>query len=127
MAIQESGENYLETILMLKQTSDHVQSIDIARFMGYSKPSVSRAVKKLRQQGYIIVGDHGYIDLTVKGYQLAKKIYERHTFFKDFLLYLGVDETIAKEDACRIEHVLSEQSFQVIKDFVIRKKQKNCD
>jgi Mn-dependent DtxR family transcriptional regulator len=127
VAIQESGENYLETILMLKQTAEHVQSIDIARFMGYSKPSVSRAVKKLRQQGYIIMGDHGYIELTVKGYQVAKKIYERHTFFKDFLLYLGVNETIAKEDACRIEHVLSDQSFQAIKDFVIRKKQENCN
>lgn len=127
MSINESGENYLETILMLKEKNEIVRSIDIAKKMSFSKPSVSRAVNKLKHGGFIMINANGNIDLTVKGYNRAKSIYERHQFFCDFLLYLGIDEEIAKHDACRIEHVLSEESFEAIKAFVIKKRNQKCE
>lgn len=125
LKIHESGENYLERILMLKENNQTVRSIDLAKEMNFSKPSVSRAVKQLKESGYITIEDSGYIEFTNAGYQYAKRIYERHQFFTDFLLYLGVEPEIASEDACRIEHVLSVESYLAIKKFVQEKK--NCE
>ena len=115
MKIQESAENYLETILMLSQTKPHVRSIDIANELEFSKPSVSVAMKNLRQNGYIKVDDSGYITLTESGRAIAETMYERHTMLSSWLVYLGVDEKTAVEDACRMEHVLSASSFEAIK------------
>ena len=115
MKIQESAENYLETILMLGQTKPHVRSIDIANELEFSKPSVSVAMKNLRQNGYIKVDDSGYITLTESGRAIAETMYERHTMLSSWLVYLGVDEKTAVEDVCRMEHVLSASSFEAIK------------
>lgn len=115
MRIQESAEMYLETILILSGKSEHVRSIDISDHMGYSKPSVSRAVGLLKSGGYILVDGDGYITLTDAGREIAEKIYERHTLLTSFLVRLGVDETTAAEDACRIEHAISDRSFEAIK------------
>ena len=115
MALQESGEMYLETILVLSRKSSYVRAIDVGEYMGYSKPSVSRAMGLLKTGGYITVDDLGGIHLTDSGHEVADRIYERHTFLTKFLAGLGVDETVAAEDACRIEHVISEESFQAIK------------
>lgn len=115
MKIQESGENYLETILMLEQKNGTVRSIDIANELEFSKPSVSVAMKNLRQNGYIKVDDSGYITLTESGRAIAETMYERHTMLSSWLVYLGVDEKTAVEDACRMEHVLSASSFEAIK------------
>jgi DtxR family Mn-dependent transcriptional regulator len=116
--IQESAENYLETILILSQRQPQVRSIDIATELGFSKPSVSVAMKNLRENGYVTVNDHGHISLTSKGLQIAETIYERHTLLSSWLEYLGVDSAIAAQDACRIEHVISPESFQAIKTHV---------
>jgi len=116
--IQESAENYLETILILSQRQPQVRSIDIATELGFSKPSVSVAMKNLRENGYVTVNDHGHISLTSKGLQIAETIYERHTLLSSWLEYLGVDSEIAVQDACRIEHVISPESFQAIKTHV---------
>ena len=118
MKIQESAENYLETILILSQRQPQVRSIDIATELGFSKPSVSVAMKNLRDNGYVTVNDHGHISLTSKGLQIAETIYERHTLLSSWLEYLGVDSAIAAQDACRIEHVISPESFQAIKTHV---------
>ena len=118
MKIQESAENYLETILILSQRQPQVRSIDIATELGFSKPSVSVAMKNLRENGYVTVNDHGHISLTSKGLQIAETIYERHTLLSSWLEYLGVDSEIAVQDACRIEHVISPESFQAIKTHV---------
>ena len=118
MKIQESAENYLETILILSQRQPQVRSIDIATELGFSKPSVSVAMKNLRENGYVTVNDHGHISLTSKGHQIAETIYERHTLLSSWLEYLGVDSAIAAQDACRIEHVISPESFQAIKTHV---------
>lgn len=126
MGIHESGENYLEALLKLKENQDTVRSIDIAKELGFSKPSVSRAIKKLKQNSYIIVNDNGSLEFTIKGYDVAKTIYERHQFFSEFLSYLGVDQVVAENDACRIEHVLSEESFEAVKNFVILKRNQKC-
>ena len=115
MSLQESGEMYLETILILSQKSGFVRSVDIGEKMGYSKPSVSRAVGILRQGGYIQVGKDGGIILTDSGRAVAEKIYERHRLLTRFLVTLGVEETTAAEDACKIEHVISDASFEAIK------------
>lgn len=115
MTLQESGEMYLETILILSQKSGFVRSVDIGEKMGYSKPSVSRAVGILRQGGYIQVGKDGGITLTDSGRAVAEKIYERHRLLTRFLVTLGVEETTAAEDACKIEHVISDASFEAIK------------
>ena len=118
MNIQESGEMYLETILILTRTKGQVRSIDVAEYMSYSKPSVSRAMGLLKTGGYITVDKAGSITLTDSGYATASKILERHTFLSAILTRLGVDEQVAAEDACRIEHVISDQSFEASKRYV---------
>ena len=115
MSLQESGEMYLETILVLSQRSGFVRAIDIGEEMGYSKPSVSRAVGILRQGGYIHVAEDGGITLTEEGRAVAEKIYERHRLLSSFLISLGVDEKTAAEDACKMEHVISDTSMDAIK------------
>ena len=115
MSIQESGEMYLETIFVLSQKGGHVRSIDISEHMGYSKPSGSRAMGILRSGGYILVDKDGYITLTESGAQVAQKIYERHTILSKMLQRLGVDEKTAAEDACKMEHAISDASFEAIK------------
>lgn len=115
MALLESGENYLEAILVLEQQVTFVRSIDIAKFLAFSKPSVSRAVMVLKRDGYIDVDVNGIITLSDQGRNIAETIYERHQFMCEVLMMLGVDEKTASEDACRIEHVLSQKSFDCIK------------
>ena len=115
MALQESGEMYLETILILSQTGDRVRSIDVSDQMGYSKPSVSRAVSLLRRDGYLTVEEDGGLVLTEAGLVRARKIYERHTMLKDCLVRLGVSPETAAADACRIEHVISDETFEALK------------
>ena len=115
MKIQESAENYLETILILKNKNGAVRSIDIANELGFSKPSVSVAMKNLKENGYIEVDSSGYITLLDSGRQIAEKIYERHTTLSKWLVSLGVDAKTAAEDACRIEHIISSESFEAIK------------
>ena len=115
MGIHESGEMYLETIHVLLKKNGAVRSIDISEHMGYSKPSVSRAVGLLKQGGYILVDKNGYIQLTESGIRVAEKIYERHTVLSRMLIALGVDEKVAAEDACRLEHAISDESFEAIK------------
>ena len=118
MKIQESAENYLETVLMLRQRKGFVRSIDIANEMGFSKPSVSIAMKNLKENGYITIDDGGMISLTDKGREIAEKTYEGHTLFTEWLIRLGVSPDVAAEDACRMEHAVSEESFAAIKNFV---------
>jgi len=118
MQIQESGEMYLETIHILSKKMGSVRSIDIGEYMGYSKPSVSRAMGILKSAGYIEVDKHGYITLTDTGLEIANKMYERHTLLTCLLTSLGVDEETAADDACKIEHHISEASFEAIKNFV---------
>jgi len=118
MKIQESAENYLEAIFILKQRKGYVRSIDIATELGYSKPSVSRAMKLLRENDYITVADDGAIHLTESGQTIAEQMYERHTFLTAFLMEIGLDKTTAKADACRIEHVISEETFERLKAFI---------
>lgn len=117
MQIRESAENYLETILILSQRKGkgEVRSIDIVNELEFSKPSVSVAMKNLRENGYITVDKDGYIHLTDKGLEIAEKMYERHTLLSQWLIKLGVDEKVAVEDACRMEHVISAESFAAIK------------
>ncbi|MCL2842564.1 MAG: metal-dependent transcriptional regulator [Oscillospiraceae bacterium] len=117
MKIQESAENYLETIYILAERNGYVRSIDVATELGFSKPSVSRAMKLLRENNYITVKNDGTIFLTPAGQEIAARIYERHAFLTQFLIKLGVAEDVAKEDACRIEHVISEETFSKLKDF----------
>ena len=114
MSLQESGEMYLETILVLSQRTGFVRAIDIGEEMGYSKPSVSRAVGILRQGGYIHVAEDGGITLTESGQAVAEKIYERHRLLTSFLVKLGVDEKTAAEDACKMEHDISEQTYTAL-------------
>ncbi len=118
MKIQESGEMYLETILILSKESAHVRSIDICEHMGFSKPSVSRAVGLLRNGGYIAVDGDGYITLTELGLEVAEKIYERHNVLTRLLVALGVDKDVASNDACKIEHVLSDETMDAIKTYI---------
>lgn len=115
MKIQESAEMYLETILVLSQKTSSVRSIDIACELDYKKPSVSVAMKNLRENGYINMDRDGYITLTEKGKEIAETMYERHTIISDWLVHLGVDKAIAIDDACRMEHVISTDSFNAIK------------
>ena len=115
MSIYESGQMYLETIYILSQKKAHVRAIDIAEQMGYSKPSVSRAMSILKKNGYITVDADGYISLTPSGLDIAQSMYTRHTVLTQLLIELGVDEKTAAEDACRIEHVISQESFEAIK------------
>ena len=115
MKIQQSAENYLETILMITNRSGSCRSIDIANELGYSKPSVSIAMKNLRENGYIEVMGDGKIVLLEPGKKIAEKLFERHTILTEALVALGVDKDIAAEDACKIEHVISEESFEALK------------
>ena len=116
MRIHESAENYLETILILKKRLGQVRSIDIVGELSFSKPSVSVAMKNLRLNGYIAVNKDGYIELLEKGREIAEKIYERHTLLTNWLTALGVNPQTAAEDACRIEHVISAETFAALKE-----------
>jgi Mn-dependent DtxR family transcriptional regulator len=115
MHIQESGEMYLETIFVLSNTMPHVRSVDVAEHLGYSKPSVSRAMGILKNGDFVTIDTTGAIHLTEEGLKIANKIYERHTLLTEFLKAIGVDENTAAEDACKIEHVISDISFEAIK------------
>lgn len=120
MQLQESGQMYLETILILSKKSNSVRSIDISEYMSFSKPSVSRAVNLLKDGGYILISKEGYITLTALGREIAEKIYERHTILTKCLVALGVSEETAAEDACKIEHDISDETFSAIKRHVIK-------
>ena len=117
MHIQESGEMYLETIYVLSKKGP-VRAIDVGEYMGYSKPSVSRAMGLLKKGGYVTADKNGFLSLTEDGVFVAQKIFERHTLITNFLMRLGVDQATAAEDACRIEHHISDLSFEAIKNFV---------
>ena len=118
MGIRESGEMYLETIHVLLKKNGSVRSVDISEHMGYSKPSISRAVGLLKQGAYIEVDKDGYITLTAQGQAVAEKIYERHTLLSQMLIRLGVSPETAAEDACRLEHAISDESFNAIKNYI---------
>ena len=120
MKMNESAENYLETILVLSEQLPVVRSIDIANEMNFKKSSISVAMKNLRTNGYIKVNDTGFITLTETGKEIAERIYERHEFFRKWLIALGVDEQIASEDACRMEHYMSPDSFKAIKEYITK-------
>ena len=124
MAIQESGEMYLETIYVLQKQRGRVRSIDVSEHMGYSKPSVSRAVSLLKKNGYITVEEDGALTLTEAGAAIGKKIYERHTILAGLLQLLGVSPETAVEDACRLEHAISDESFDAIKRHVTKMNEK---
>lgn len=119
MALQESGEMYLETILILSQKSGFVRSLDVAEYMGFSKPSVSRAVGLLKSGGYLTMDKDGFLLLTESGREVAEKIYARHTMLTDALVRLGVDPKTAVEDACKMEHDISDASFAAIKRHIL--------
>ena len=118
MAIHESGEDYLEAILMIKERNGNVRSIDVAHELSFSKPSVSVAMKNLKVNNYITVDENGYIHLTETGQEIADKIYERHKFLTNWLTSIGVDPEVAAEDACKMEHAISSESFTAIKKFI---------
>ena len=120
MSLQESGEMYLETIYVLSKTISGVHSVDISEHMGYSKPSVSRAVNLLKSGGYITIDEDNHITLTETGLEIAEKIYNRHIVLSKMLMALGVPEEIAAEDACRMEHTISDESFEAIRRHVER-------
>ena len=127
MKVKESAEDYLETILILGSSREHVRSIDIVKHMNLSKPSVSVAMKKLRQNGYISMDSEGFITLEDEGRKIAEKIYERHVFISQWLQDLGVSEETARNDACRIEHVLSDETFSAIKSKYGGSRCKDCE
>ena len=122
MNLQESGEMYLETILILSKQQPYVRSLDVAEYMGFSKPSVSRAVGLLRNGGYLDTDDEGHLILTDLGKEIAEKIYERHQVLTDVLVSLGVSKKTATDDACKIEHDISDESFKAIKKWVKKNK-----
>lgn len=124
MNLQESGEMYLESVYVLTQKIGNVRSLDVAEYMGFSKPSVSRAVGLLKEGGYLVSDGNGYLVLTALGEERARKIYERHTILSEVLVAIGVDPKIAAEDACRIEHIISDETFDAIKRHVEMKKRK---
>lgn len=115
MQLQESGEMYLESIYILNKNTAHVRSLDVAEYMGFSKPSVSRAVGLLKKGGYIEVDGDGFLTLTGIGLEIAESIYERHTILTEYLIKLGVDRETASKDACKMEHVISRTTFDAIK------------
>ena len=118
MRLQESAEMYLETIYVLSQKSSSVRSVDVAESMGYSKPSVCRAVGLLKSGGYLTMAEDGLLTLTQEGIDAAKKIFERHTVLSKFLMRIGVSEETASTDACRIEHVISDETLSAIKKYM---------
>jgi len=118
MNIYESAEDYLERILILQEEKGQVRSIDIAKDMGFSKPSISVAMKKLKEAGLIDIDEHGFITLTKEGHVIADRIYERHRVLKKVLIDLGVDPKQAEKDACKVEHVISEETFEAIKEYI---------
>ena len=120
MRLQESGEMYLESIYVLSKKITNVRSVDISEYMGYSKPSVSRAVNLLKSGGYITIDEDNHITLTETGLEIAEKIYNRHIVLSKMLVALGVPEDIAAEDACRMEHTISDESFEAIRRHVER-------
>lgn len=122
MALHQSGEDYLETILLLRQKNGLVRSVDIANHLGYSKPSISRAMSLLRTSGHIIMEDSGHITLTSQGELVAQQIYQRHRLLCDFLESVGVTAEVAAEDACHMEHYISDETYQCLKAFV-----EDCD
>ena len=124
MELKESGEMYLETIYILSQELENVRSLDVARYMKFSKPSVSRAMGLLRNSRYIAVDEKGYISLTNSGLEIAEKIYERHVVLTQLFTDIGVSPETASEDACRIEHVISDESFEAIKAHLPKKSKK---
>jgi len=126
MNIYESAENYLETILMLRNKLGPVRSIDIVNELSFSKPSVSVAMKKLRESGHVLVDEEGHITLTESGLAVAETMYERHLLLSECLIALGVDEEVAKDDACRIEHVISQQTFEKMREHVNRHKEEDA-
>lgn len=115
MHLQESGEMYLESLLVLSRRLDSVRSIDVSEYMGFSKPSVSRAIGLLKSGGYVVMDGNGFLTLTESGREIAEKIYERHELLTMFLQRIGVSEKTAAEDACKMEHVISDESFEAIK------------
>lgn len=117
MRLQESGEMYLETILILSEKLEHVRSLDVAEHMGFSKPSISRAVGLLKNAGYLLMDTTGYLTLTESGRAIAEKIYERHKTLTQFFEQIGVDQKTALEDACKVEHYISDLTFERIKAF----------
>ena len=117
MALHESAEMYLETIYVLSKTKNAVRSVDVAEALGYSKPSVSRAVNILKNGGYITVDKDGFLSLTEEGTAVSEKIYARHTLLENFFMRLGVDPKTAEEDACKIEHAISDETFDAIRKF----------
>jgi Mn-dependent DtxR family transcriptional regulator len=118
MQLQESGEMYLETIYVLSKNSSAVRSIDVAEHMGYSKPSVSRAMGILKQGGYVVADENGFLSLTEAGLAAANKVFQRHTVLTRLLTAMGVSEATATEDACKIEHVISDETFEAIKKYI---------
>ena len=120
MQIYESGQMYLETIYVLSKEKNSVRAIDVSEHMGYSKPSVSRAMGILKSQELITIDENGHISLTEKGIEIAKSMYERHTILSRFLATIGVSSETAAEDACKIEHCISEESFEAIKSFIAK-------
>lgn len=118
MSLQESGEMYLETILILSKKGSAIRSIDICEYMGFSKPSVSRAVGLLKNGEFIEVDNSGFITLTSKGKEIAQKIYDKHNLLTQFLVKLGVEEKIASDDACKMEHCISDKTFDALKNFI---------
>ncbi len=121
MQLLESGEMYLETIYVLSQNQENVRSIDVANYTGYSKPSVSRAVNLLKDNGYININDDGFITLEPSGREVAERIYERHTLLTNLLCAIGVSEKTASADACKMEHVISNETFEKIKEHLMNK------
>jgi DtxR family Mn-dependent transcriptional regulator len=117
MHLQESGEMYLETILILSRKTPSVRAIDVGEYMGYTKPSVSRALGLLKTGGYVVTDSDGYLTLTEAGKEIAEKIYGRHALLTEFLVHLGVDQAIAAKDACKIEHDISDETFEAIKKY----------
>ncbi|MBO4666624.1 MAG: metal-dependent transcriptional regulator [Bacilli bacterium] len=122
MNIYESAEDYLERILILQERNKEVRSIDIAHDMGFSKPSISVAMKKLKEAGLIKIDDNGFITLTKEGHVIADKVYERHCVLKQTLINIGVSPEQAEKDACKVEHVISEETFDAIKDHIEKHK-----
>lgn len=120
MHLQESGEMYLETIYVLSQSGKPVRSVDVGEYMGFSKPSVSRAVGLLKEGGYVIANAEGHLSLTDEGRDAAEKIFQRHTVLTRLLVELGVDEETAAEDACRMEHVISDMTYEAIRRHILK-------